>query len=72
MAQRIGNLLGRLQFSDDQLRQTQKGLTGVSMPNFKGVGRDLAKDMNVEPEPEPEPEETEFERTLLNPLLISY
>ncbi|KAG8918288.1 hypothetical protein FRC01_001945 [Tulasnella sp. 417] len=62
LAQRIGNLLGQLQFSDDQLMQTQKGLTGVSMPNFKGVGRDLAKDMNVEPEPEPEPEETEFER----------
>lgn len=41
--------------------ETQKGLTGVSMPNFKGVGRDLAKDMNVEPEPEPEPEETEYE-----------
>lgn len=62
LAQRIGNLLGQLQFSDDQLMETQKGLTGVSMPNFKGVGRDLAKDMNVEPEPEPEPEETEFER----------
>lgn len=44
--------------------ETQKGLTGVSMPNFKGVGRDLAKDMNVEPEPEPEPEETEFESGL--------
>ncbi|KAG8903659.1 hypothetical protein FRB99_002897, partial [Tulasnella sp. 403] len=62
MAQRIGNLLGQLQFSDDQLKQTQKGLTGVAMPNFKGIGRDLAKDMNMEPEPEPEPEETEFER----------
>ncbi|KAG8913135.1 hypothetical protein FRC00_002969, partial [Tulasnella sp. 408] len=62
LAQRIGNLLGQLQFSDDQLMETQKGLTGVSMPNFKGVGRDLAKDMNVEPEPEPEPEETEYER----------
>ncbi|KAG8994762.1 hypothetical protein FRB94_012577 [Tulasnella sp. JGI-2019a] len=62
MAERIGNLVGQLQFSNDQLQQTQKGLTGVSMPNFKGVGKDLAKDMNVEPEPEPEPVETEYER----------
>ncbi len=61
LADRIGNLVGQLQFSDEQLQSTQKGLSGVSMPNFKGVGRDLAKDMNVEPEPEPEPVETEFE-----------
>ncbi|KAG8842212.1 hypothetical protein FRB96_005929 [Tulasnella sp. 330] len=62
LADRIGNLVGQLQFSDDQLQQTQKGLTGVSMPNFRGVGKDLAKDMNVEPEPEPEPVESEFDR----------
>jgi Ras GTPase-activating-like protein IQGAP2/3 len=64
MAERIGNLLGHLKFSDDQLERTQKGLTaaGVAMPNFGNVGRELAKDLNEEPEPEPEPEETDEER----------
>ncbi|KAG8965048.1 hypothetical protein FRC03_001003 [Tulasnella sp. 419] len=63
MAQRIGNLLGRLQFSDDQLQQTQKGLNAanVPMPNFGNIGKELAKDLNVEPEPEEEVE-TEEER----------
>jgi hypothetical protein len=52
MAERIGNLLGRLQFSDDQLQRTQKGLkdAGVAMPNFGNVGRELAKEINEEPE----------------------
>ena len=59
MAQRIGNLLGRLEFSDDQLQQTEDGLrqAGVAMPNFGGVGRELAKEINEEPEEEPETEE---------------
>jgi Ras GTPase-activating-like protein IQGAP2/3 len=52
MAERMGNLLGRLKFSDDQLRQTQKGLkdAGVPMPNFSNVGRELAREINEEPE----------------------
>ena len=55
LAERIGNLLGRLKFSDDQLQKTQKGLkdAGVPMPNFGNVGRELAKEINEEPEPEP-------------------
>lgn len=62
MAQRIGNLVGHLQFSDDQLKQTEKGLkdSGVAMPNFRNVGKELAKEINEEPEEEPE---TEEERT---------
>lgn len=33
------------------------------MPSFGGVGKALAKEMNVEPEPEPEPEpESEEDR----------
>jgi Ras GTPase-activating-like protein IQGAP2/3 len=58
MAQRIGNLLGQLHFSDDQLQQTQKGLkeAGVAMPNFGNVGRELAKEINEEPEIETEDE----------------
>ena len=59
MAQRIGNLLGRLKFSDDQLQQTQKGLkdAGVAMPNFGNVGRELAKEINEDPEVEEEAED---------------
>lgn len=71
MAERIGNLLGQLQFSDDQLQKTQKGLNdaGVTMPNFGNVGRELAKEINEEPE-EPEVEvETEDERELLQSFL---
>lgn len=59
LAQRIGNLIGHLQFTDDQLQQTQKGLTdsGVAMPNFGNIGRELAKEFNEEPEEEIETEE---------------
>lgn len=65
LAERIGNLLGQLQFSDDQLQATQKGLTaaGVAMPNFGNVGRELAKEINEEPEVEVE---TEDERELVH------
>ena len=62
MAQRIGILVGHLEFSDDQLQQTDKGLkdSGIALPDFKGVGKELAKEINEEP-PEEEPE-TEEER----------
>ncbi|RDB22579.1 Ras GTPase-activating-like protein rng2 [Hypsizygus marmoreus] len=67
MAERIGNLLGRLQFSDDQLQRTQKGLkdAGVAMPNFGNVGRELAKEINEEPEVEIETEDERRDRLLL-------
>ncbi|KAJ3515338.1 hypothetical protein NLJ89_g1823 [Agrocybe chaxingu] len=66
LAQRIGNLLGQLHFSDDQLQQTQKGLkeAGVTMPNFGNVGRELAKEIN-EPEAEIETEDERRDRMLL-------
>ncbi|KAJ6485015.1 ras GTPase-activating protein [Mycena vitilis] len=58
MADRIGNLIGHLKFSDDQLQRTQKGLkdAGVAMPNFGNVGNELAREINEEPEPETEDE----------------
>ncbi|KAK0491012.1 ras GTPase-activating protein [Armillaria novae-zelandiae] len=67
LAERIGNLLGRLQFSDDQLQKTQKGLkdAGVAMPNFGNVGRELAKEINEEPEVEVETEDERRDRLLL-------
>jgi Ras GTPase-activating-like protein IQGAP2/3 len=62
LAQRIGNLLGRLDFTEDQLLQTQQGLkdAGVAMPNFNNVGRELAKEINEEEI------ETDDERTLFS------
>ncbi|KAG8822729.1 hypothetical protein FRC17_009483, partial [Serendipita sp. 399] len=67
MAQRIGNLVGRLQFTDDQLQATQKGLrdAGVPMPNFGDIGRDLAKEINEEVEQEVEDEDERRDRMLL-------
>ncbi|KAF8529115.1 ras GTPase-activating protein [Hysterangium stoloniferum] len=64
VAQRIGNLVGRLKFSDDQLQQTQKGLkdAGVAMPNFGNVRLELAKEINEEPDELEEEIETEDER----------
>ena len=58
-ALKVGNLVGKLEFTDDQLQKTQRGLdaAGVAMPSFGAVGRTLAKEMNEEPEPEPETEE---------------
>ncbi|KAF8639888.1 hypothetical protein AX17_001140 [Amanita inopinata Kibby_2008] len=66
LAEKIGNLLGRLQFSDDQLQRTQKGLkdAGVAMPNFGNVGRELAKEIN-EPEVDIETEEERRDCLLL-------
>lgn len=66
-AQRIGNLLGQLQFSDDQLTKTQKGLkdAGIAMPNFGNVGKELAKEINEEPEVEVETEdESEWDKII--------
>lgn len=58
-AVKVNNLVGKLDFTDDQLQQTQRGLdaAGVAMPSFGGVGKALAKEMNEEPEPEPESEQ---------------
>jgi len=71
LAERIGNLVGRLKFSDDQLRATQKGLkdAGVAMPNFGNVGKELAKEINEEPEIEIETEEERRYHFVLRPCL---
>ncbi|KXN90244.1 Ras GTPase-activating-like protein rng2 [Leucoagaricus sp. SymC.cos] len=66
LARRIGNLIGHLHFSDDDLQKTQKGLkeSGVVVPDFGNVGRELAKEINEEPEPETEKEEERQHRLL--------
>jgi Ras GTPase-activating-like protein IQGAP2/3 len=50
--------VGLLEFTEDELLKAQKGLdaAGITLPNFKNVSRELAK------EPTPEPEETEEDR----------
>jgi Ras GTPase-activating-like protein IQGAP2/3 len=69
LAERIGNLVGQLRFSDDQLQATQKGLkdAGVAMPNFGNVGKELAKEINEELEVEVETEEERRYHSLLRP-----
>ncbi|KAI5780019.1 hypothetical protein EDC01DRAFT_620890 [Geopyxis carbonaria] len=54
----IGNLIGKLEFTEAELQSTQKGLdlAGVSLPSFRGVNK------HFDVEPEPEPVETEEER----------
>ncbi|KAJ2926418.1 hypothetical protein H1R20_g10677, partial [Candolleomyces eurysporus] len=66
-AEHIGNLFGRLEFSEDQLQRTRKGLKeyGISVPNFGSLGRELAKDINEKPEAEVETEEERRDRLLL-------
>ncbi|CED83182.1 iq domain-containing protein-containing [Phaffia rhodozyma] len=56
LVEKIGNLKGKLNFSEAQLQHASKGLNGQAMPNFANIGKDLAREMNVEP-----PKETEEE-----------
>lgn len=58
-------MYGQLEFTEEELQQTHKGLEGVPMPKFGGLGQALAKEMNdpiPDDELEPEPEESEAER----------
>ncbi|KAG9292036.1 hypothetical protein G9A89_017935 [Geosiphon pyriformis] len=58
---RIRNLLGKLEFTEEQLSVTQRGLdtSGVVMPSFANVGHALAAELNEFVE---EPEETDEEK----------
>lgn len=64
MAERIGNLLGKLEFSNDQLEQTNAGLAGKSMPNFGDINKELAKECKEEFEVEVESESDRIDREL--------
>lgn len=54
LAPSIGNLIGKLEFTEDEINQTRRGLdaAGVSMPNFNAMNQHFD-----EPEPEPYTEE---------------
>ena len=56
----IGNLIGKLEFTEQEIQNTQKGLdmAGVSLPAFGGIN----KHFEIESEPEPEPVESEEDR----------
>ncbi|CAG8437380.1 10108_t:CDS:10 [Acaulospora colombiana] len=72
------NLVGKLEFTDEQLHKTQKGLdaSGIIMPSFANVGVALAAELNepletlfIQPEPAVEPakaviEESEEEKMI--------
>lgn len=45
LAPHIKNLVGKLQFTDEQLDATTKDLDGVNMPQFDGVASALAKEL---------------------------
>ncbi|WVN85310.1 uncharacterized protein L203_100455 [Cryptococcus depauperatus CBS 7841] len=57
-AERIGNLVGQFEFTNEQIAAAQRGLQGVAMPNFGDVSNTLAKEASWAPT---EPEETEEE-----------
>lgn len=44
LAGHIGDLVGKLEFSEEEIKNTQKSLdaTGVTLPNFKNVGNAIA------------------------------
>jgi Ras GTPase-activating-like protein IQGAP2/3 len=50
-----------LEFSEDQLNATKKGIDHLVMPNFKGLGKEVAKDLHLPP---PETEEERMARLL--------
>lgn len=68
LAGRIGDLVGKLEFSEEDIKNTQKSLdaNGISMPNFKNVGNAVAG----EPDAPSEPVESDQER--LDRLLTHY
>lgn len=46
------NLVGKLEFTDEQLEKTNQSLAeaGVEIPSFANVGSALAKELDEEPE----------------------
>ncbi|KAG0639909.1 hypothetical protein HOY80DRAFT_885591 [Tuber brumale] len=60
----IGNLVGKLEFTEAEIQNTRRGLdmAGVSLPSFRGVNKHF---VDIEQEPEPiESEEDRIEREL--------
>ncbi|KAG5437930.1 hypothetical protein PCANB_000276 [Pneumocystis canis] len=49
LAASIGSLVGKLEFTDEEIKNTQRDLdiAGVSLPNFKNIGNAFADEMNI-------------------------
>ncbi|KAG4303344.1 hypothetical protein PCK1_000308 [Pneumocystis canis] len=49
LAASIGSLVGKLEFTDEEIKNTQRDLdiAGVSLPNFKNIGHAFADEMNI-------------------------
>ncbi|CAH7690973.1 hypothetical protein PPACK8108_LOCUS26490 [Phakopsora pachyrhizi] len=60
LAERIGNLVGKLEFS----KQKNADLAGKAIPNFGNINKELAKEINEEPEVEVESESDRIFREL--------
>ncbi|CCJ28108.1 unnamed protein product, partial [Pneumocystis jirovecii] len=52
LAVSIGNLIGKLEFTDEEIKNTQRDLdiAGVSLPNFKNIGNAFAGEIDVSKE----------------------
>lgn len=57
LAPAIGDLVGKLEFTDDEIKATQRGLdaNGLNLPNFKGMNKHFGQ-----PDPEPEVSEEQI------------
>lgn len=73
LAPQIGNLLGKVDFTDDQLSSTQRGLdaSGLSMPNFATFRDDKERKVSLKLEPPrvktpPPPVETSVDELALD------
>ncbi|BGP43492.1 iqgap-related protein [Rhodotorula kratochvilovae] len=60
LTSKMTDLVGQIDFTDDEVGAAQKGLNGVRMPNFRGIGKALDKH---EPPIAEEVRETPEERT---------
>ncbi|KAG4305268.1 hypothetical protein PORY_001438 [Pneumocystis oryctolagi] len=52
LATSIGNLVGKLEFTDEEINNTQRDLdiAGVSLPNFRNIGNAFSDEMNISEE----------------------
>ncbi|GAA5946128.1 hypothetical protein JCM3775_004155 [Rhodotorula graminis] len=65
LTSKMHDLVGQLDFTDDEVGAAQKGLNGVRMPNFRGIGKALDKhEPPIVEEPEPESSEDRTRRLL--------
>ena len=66
---RIGNLVGQLEFTGEELEETQKGIdrSGVKMPDFGAMKASMAvEEPPAPPEPSPEEQVMEFEEVVVD------